>query len=78
MPRPQIKSQKENKSNRYYLFRYGSFTFQLLFLLLVVIFFGVQLDKLTGISFSLFSFLFPLIVVIVMIVKVVKDTAGKK
>jgi hypothetical protein len=43
-----------------------------------VIFLGVQLDKLIGISFSLFSFLFPLIVVIVMIVKVVKDTAGKK
>jgi uncharacterized integral membrane protein len=78
MPRPQIKSQKQNKSNRYYLLRYGSLAFQLLFLLLVVIFLGIQLDKKTGLSYSLFSWLFPIIVVVVMIVKVLKDTANKK
>jgi len=78
MPPPQIKPKKENKSNRYYLLRYGGFAFQLFSLLLVVVFLGVQLDNVTGLGFSLFSFLFPLIAVIVMIIKVLKDTSPKK
>jgi hypothetical protein len=76
-PRPTDRD-NDRKSNRYYLIKYGSFAFQLLAILVLVIFLGITLDKKIGSNFLLFSWLFPLLVILGMIVKVLKDTAQKK
>ena len=78
MPLPPTETEKGDKSNRYYLLKYGSFAFQLLVVLVLVIFLGVKLDKKIGSDFLLFSWLFPLVVILGMIIKVLKDTARKK
>ena len=77
MPPLPTKKVQDKKSNRYYLLRYGSIAFQLTIALLVVIFLGVQVDKFIHLSFMLFSWLFPLFLVVGMIIKVIKDTSGK-
>jgi hypothetical protein len=68
----------KNRSSRYYLMRYGSLAFQLLAALLLVIFAGVKIDKWLWQGSPVLAWIFPLLVIVGLILKILKDTSVKK
>ena len=60
------------------LMQYAGFATQLAGVLLVAVFGGQWLDKHTGIDFPILIWLLPLLVLIALLIKVVKDTSSKK
>jgi len=60
------------------LMQYAGFAAQLAGVLLVAVFAGQWLDKQTGIAFPILIWLLPLIVLIALLIKVVRDTSSKK
>ena len=70
--------EKKNYSNRDLLIKYSSLGAQLLAGLIVAVFAGKWLDKKIALSFPLFIWLFPLLVILGMIFNAVRDTSKKK
>ena len=68
---------QKNISNKNLLIQYASLGAQLLSGLLVAVFIGYWLDKKIKFSFPVFIWLLPLIVIVGMILKAVKDTSKK-
>jgi membrane protein DedA with SNARE-associated domain len=60
------------------LMQYAGFAAQLAGVLLAAVFAGKWVDKHTGIGFPILIWLLPLLVLIVLLIKVVKDTSTKK
>lgn len=69
-------SDKEN--NSLYLLKYTSLGMQLLLSLGLAVFAGLKADKWLKFSFPLMGWLLPLLVLLVILYKIVKDTAPKK
>jgi hypothetical protein len=59
------------------LMQYAGFATQLAAALLLAVFAGKWLDKYTGIDFPILIWLLPLLVLIGLLVKVVRDTSKK-
>jgi len=59
------------------LMQYAGFAAQLAAALLLAVFAGKWLDKYTGIHFPILIWLLPLLVLIVLLIKVVRDTSKK-
>jgi len=68
----------KNTSNKNLLIQYASLGAQLLAGLIVAVFLGKWIDEKVKFSFPVFIWLIPLIVIIGMILKAVKDTSKKK
>jgi hypothetical protein len=66
------------KSNKKLLVGYAGFAARLTMVLLIAVYGGYWIDKKTTINFPLFTCLLPFLVIIVMIVKVIKDTSQNK
>lgn len=65
------------KSNKQLLFTYAGLAFQLLVSAGLATYAGWWLDKWIKLNFPLFTWLLPLIVIIGMIIKAIKDTSKK-
>jgi Na+/glutamate symporter len=68
---------KKSKSNKQFLLEYAGLSFQLLSLIGLAVYAGYYFDKWIKIGFPLFVWLLPLIAIIGMIIKVIKDTSKK-
>ncbi len=69
----------ENKkeSNQNLLLQYGGYAMQLLVSLGIATFAGIKFDAWLNFHFPVFVWLLPLIVLILLMVKVIKDTSKK-
>lgn len=68
---------KGNEGNKQ-LMRYAGLAMQFLIAIGIGVFVGLKLDQWLNISFPLLVWLFPLIIICCMIVKIFKDTTTKK
>lgn len=68
----------KQQDNSYLLLRYASLGGQLIISLGLAAFAGIKADKWLKISFPLLGWLLPLLVLIIILYKIVKDTAPKK
>ncbi len=68
----------KGKSNKELLITYAGLATQLTVALLIAVYAGYWVDKKNIIQFPLFIWLLPLLVIIGMIVKIIKDTSEKK
>ena len=68
----------KNTSNKNLLIQYASMGAQLLAGLIIAVFLGKWIDEKAKFTFPVFIWLFPLLVIIGMILKAVKDTSKKK
>ncbi|HYF31579.1 MAG TPA: AtpZ/AtpI family protein [Chitinophagaceae bacterium] len=68
----------DKPSNNKLLLRYAGMGMQILVSLGLAIFIGLKLDAWIGTSFPVLVWLLPLLVIIGMIVKVIKDTSKPK
>ena len=71
-------SDKKNTSNKNLLFQYASLGTQIFAGLIIAVAVGYWLDKKVKFSFPFFIWLLPLITIIAMILKTVKDTSKKQ
>lgn len=71
-------SGQKNTSNKNLLIQYASLGAQLLAGLIIAVFLGKWIDEKAKFTFPVCIWLFPLIVIIGMILKAVKDTSKKK
>ncbi|HXL57830.1 MAG TPA: AtpZ/AtpI family protein [Chitinophagaceae bacterium] len=69
--------ENKQKSNKQLLLEYSSLAFQLLVIIGIAIYAGLYLDKWIKIKIPLFLWLLPLIAIVGMIIKVIKDTSKK-
>lgn len=69
---------KKNTSNKQLLMQYASIGSQLFAGLIITVFFGKWIDEKLHINFPVFIWLLPLIFIIGMILKVIKDTSKRK
>ena len=69
-------NEKEPRNNNL-LYQYMGFAFQLMAALAVAVFVGLKLDKWIKPGIPVFIWVLPLLVLIAMIIKVVKDTSEK-
>lgn len=65
-------------NNRQLLMTYLGFAFRMMALLAVAIWVGLWGDKRINLQMPLLVFLLPLFVIIVVLIKVIKDTSGKQ
>lgn len=68
---------QKDTSNKSLLIQYAGLGAQLLAGLIIAVFLGKWVDEKAKFSFPVFIWLFPLIVIIGMILKAVKDTSKK-
>ncbi len=71
-------NKQKNTSNKNLLIQYASLGAQLLAGLIITVFAGYWIDKKINLSFPIFIWLLPLIVIIGMILKAVSDTSKKE
>ncbi len=71
-------SDKKNTSNKNLLFQYASLGTQIFAGLIIAVAVGYWLDEKIKFSFPVFIWVLPLLVIISMILKVVRDTSKKK
>lgn len=71
------KSKKENRSNSSYLMQYAGLATQLLVALGLAVFLGLKADKWLQLPFPLMGWLVPLLVLIAMFIRILKDTSKK-
>ena len=62
------------QNNKNLLIQYAGFAAQLLLGLGLMVYGGMWIDKKIAIGFSLFVWLLPLLLIVAMIIKVIKDT----
>ena len=67
----------KQKSNKQLLLEYSGLAFQLLVIIGIAIYAGRYLDTWIKIKFPLFLWLLPLIAILGMIIKAIKDTSNK-
>ena len=72
------RNEKKDTSNKSLLIQYAGLGAQLLAGLLIAVFAGKWVDDKFSFSFPVCIWLFPLIVIIGMILKAIKDTSKKK
>ena len=60
------------------LLKYAGLTMQFLVAIGIGVFGGIQLDKWIDLSFPLFVWLLPLLVITGVIIQIIKDTGAKK
>ena len=65
-------------SNRRELYRYASWSSQVVASVGLSIFIGIKADKWVSLSFPIFSWALPLLVIVVLIIKLVKETSRNK
>ncbi|NCU05974.1 MAG: AtpZ/AtpI family protein [Chitinophagaceae bacterium] len=80
MPQPTTnkKDPKKYKSTTAYLLEYSGLAIQLLVAVGIAVFLGMKTDDWLNLNFHLFAFVLPLLVIVGLLVKVVKDTSKKK
>ncbi len=66
-----------DKSNPNALMQYAGYAAQLAVALVLAVYAGMWLDKQTGIHFPILIWLLPLVILIAMLIKVVRDTTKK-
>lgn len=71
------KPKKVNRSNSSYLMQYGGLATQLIVALGLAVFLGLKADQWLQLSFPLLGWLVPLIVLIAMFYRILKDTSKK-
>ena len=71
------KQKKETRSNSSYLMQYAGLATQLLVALGLAVFLGLKADKWLNISFPLLGWLVPLLVLLAMFLRILKDTSKK-
>ncbi|MEO8821923.1 MAG: AtpZ/AtpI family protein [Ginsengibacter sp.] len=69
-----MKTRKESNSE---LIRYAGMGAEFLAAIAVGIFLGIKLDKWLKISFPLLVWLLPLLIIVSLIIKIIKDTSKK-
>ncbi len=69
---------KENKDNKNLLLQYAGLGTQLAVSLAASLYLGFWIDKKLGFSTPLLIWILPLIVLIVILTKLIKDTSSKK
>ncbi len=67
--------QMDNKNKL--LYQYAAFASQVIISLALSLYIGVVADKKLNWKFPLFSWLLPLLVLVVLLIKVIKDTSKK-
>jgi len=67
---------KEDNRNRL-LFQYAGFATQLMIVLGLAVYGGLWADKKLNLTFPLLLWVLPLVVIVAMIIKVIKDTSKK-
>lgn len=72
-----IDSGQKNDSNKKLLAQYASLGVQLVAALIIAVFLGKWIDEKIKFNFPVLIWLFPLLVIIGMILKAVKDTSRK-
>jgi F0F1-type ATP synthase assembly protein I len=75
---PSPHNKKSYRSNRSYLMQYAGLASQLMAALALGVFIGYKLDAWIVFSFPVFIWALPLVFLIVMFVKIFKDTSRKK
>ena len=70
--------EEPNKGNDKLLMKYVGLATQLMVSLALAVFAGLKLDKWLGLSTPLLVWILPLLVLIVMIWQIIKDTSKKK
>ena len=68
----------EDKKTRNSLMQYAGYAAQLAAALIVGVLLGMWIDKWINISFPIFIWSLPLVILVGMLIKVVKDTSTKK
>ncbi len=71
------KPKKVNRSNSSYLMQYAGLATQLIVALGLAVFLGLKADQWLQLSFPLFGWLVPLIVLMAMFYRIIKDTSKK-
>jgi membrane protein insertase Oxa1/YidC/SpoIIIJ len=71
-------TQKSSSGNNGLLMRYAGLTMQIMVGLALAVFVGIKLDKWLSFKTPLFVWVLPLLVIIVMIWQIIKDTSKKK
>jgi Na+/glutamate symporter len=72
-----MNNQKQTSSNKGLLLRYAGLTGQILVSLGIAVFAGFKLDEWLHIDIPMFVWILPLLVIIVLIYQVIKDTSKK-
>jgi hypothetical protein len=72
-----MNNQKSSPSNKGLLLKYAGLTGQILVSLAIAVFAGFKLDEWLQFETPMFVWILPLLVIIVMIYKVIKDTSKK-
>jgi F0F1-type ATP synthase assembly protein I len=75
---PSSQNKKPYRTNRSYLMQYAGLASQLMAALGLGVFMGCKLDGWIAFSFPVFIWVLPLVFLIVMFVKIFKDTEKKK
>ncbi len=71
-------TQKSSSGNNRLLMKYAGLTMQVMVALALAVFVGIKLDKWLSFKTPLFVWVLPLLVIIVMIWQIIKDTSKKK
>ncbi len=73
-----MNTQKPSAGNNRLLVKYAGLTMQVMVALALAVFVGIKLDKWLSFKTPLFVWVLPLLVIIVMIWQIIKDTSKKK
>ena len=68
----------KKKGDNSLLWKYAGFATQLAVALIIAVYAGIKLDSLFKFKNPIFVWVLPLLIIIVLIYKVIKDTAPKK
>lgn len=71
------RNHRSSKSNLEYLAQYAGLGVQLLVAIGLALWLGIKADEWLTINTAIFSWLLPLLIVIVMIIKIVKETGRR-
>jgi hypothetical protein len=71
------KQNRESKTNKQYLMQYASLATQLLVALGLAVFLGLKADGWLPLNFPLLGWLLPLVVLMAMFYRILKDTSKK-
>lgn len=72
------KDPKKYKSTSAYLLEYSGLAIQLMAALGISVFLGLKTDGWLNLNFHLFAFVLPVLVIMALLIRVVKDTSKKK
>jgi cell division protein FtsW (lipid II flippase) len=72
-----MNSQKPSPNNKGLLLKYAGLTMQIVVALAIAVFAGIKLDEWQHFTTPIFVWVLPLLVIVVMIYQVIKDTSKK-